>query len=141
MWLHVRRSRTLLRPIVNHIRLYDIQAEALQVTLWVGHSVRHPAGKERKCDRWRTRRFRHIPRGMTGSPSLKVKVGYIGRGVATLRESRTLKTHHSTISCTSTVRPVIYKPTVHYPGSLHSYAPEAGNMVWTPSTLSANGSP
>ena len=67
-----------------------------------------PRLKERKCDRWRTRRFRHIPRGMTGSPGLKVlyiereyslasivhmlrgpdtKVKYIGKGVMSLNRA------------------------------------------------------
>ena len=39
-----------------------------------------------------TRRFRHIPSGMAGSPSLKLE--YIGEGVLSLRESQTLENHH-----------------------------------------------
>ena len=50
-----------------------------------------PHLKERKCDRWRTRRFRHVPRGMTGSPNLKVKVK-VHKGVMLLKESHTLET-------------------------------------------------
>ena len=52
--------------------------------------IASPEGK--KCDRWGTRRFRHIPRGMTGSSSLKVKETYIGKGTMSLMKSDTLET-------------------------------------------------